>query len=54
VSFVPLATGMGSDASAIWCTGVGAVFAGVVPFERLTLFEGVTVEREVEALVSGL
>jgi hypothetical protein len=43
---------MGSDASAIWCTGVGAVFAGVAPFGRLTLFEGVTVERGAEALAS--
>jgi hypothetical protein len=32
---------MGSDASAIWCTGVGAVFAEVAPLGRLTPFDGV-------------
>jgi hypothetical protein len=44
---------MGSGSSAIRCTGMGAVFAGVVPFERLTLLEGVSAERDVGASVSG-
>ena len=45
---------MGSDASAIRCTGVGAVLAGVAPFDRLILLVGVVIEREVESLVSGI
>jgi hypothetical protein len=44
---------MGSDSSAVRCTGIGAVFAGVAPLDRLTLLEGVSAERDVGASVSG-
>jgi hypothetical protein len=45
---------MGSDSSAVRCKDIGAVLAGVAPFDWLILLEGVVIEREVESLVSGI